>query len=82
MVNCLDCHDAGQAENDVAVCSECGAAACRGHLAVRARAVNRVGVMGRLEPVDRPARTVRCRTCDPADGAVVTGPARRARSAR
>jgi hypothetical protein len=78
-VNCLDCHDDDDdrlAAPAVAACSDCGAGACRHHAAVRSRTVNRVGVMGRLDPVDPPARSVRCRVCDATHVALHNGPAR------
>jgi hypothetical protein len=82
-VNCLDCHDDDRlAAPAVAACADCGAGACRDHAAVRPRPVHRVGAMGRLDRVDPPARTVRCRTCDAAHVAVHNSTARRDRRPR
>ncbi len=82
-MNCLDCHDEDRlAAPAVAVCFSCGAGACRDHAVVRDRVVHRVGVMGRLDPVDPPARAIRCRACDAAYVAQHDPPARRERTPR
>ena len=81
-MNCLDCYDDDQlVAPAVAACFDCGAGTCRTHAVIRPRTVNHVGVMGRLDPIDPPARTVRCRTCDAAHVTLHNGPAR-SRSAR
>jgi hypothetical protein len=75
-VNCLDCHDTlVLVVPAVAVCTDCGAGVCREHAAVRPRRAIRIGTMGREEPVDPPARTVRCLACDAAHQATQNTPA-------
>ena len=66
-MNCPDCQDTGaEAVPAVAFCTECGASACRDHVAVRPRRAVRMGVLGREDPVDPPARLIRYLTCDAA----------------
>ena len=66
-VNCYDCATQDRlAQPAVAVCHDCGAAVCDHHAITRAHHLTRPAVILREEPVDPPARTIRCSTCDAA----------------
>ncbi len=82
-MNCLDCATLDQLTHPaVAVCRDCGAAVCADHLVARAQHLTRTGVMLRVEPVDPPARVIRCTTCDAAWAALHRQPHPAARAGR
>jgi hypothetical protein len=69
-MNCYDCAAHGRTESAVAVCADCGAAACLQHAHVTARWLTRTMALNRNVAVEPPARTVRCSVCQAARDAV------------
>jgi hypothetical protein len=70
-MNCYDCvtqdHHSRPA---IGVCHDCGAAVCEVHAVTRAHHLTRVAMILREEPVEPPARVLRCTTCDAAYAAL------------
>lgn len=66
-MNCYDCaiedHIPRRA---IGLCHDCGAGICEHHTIVRAHHHTRITTIMREEPVEPPARTLRCTTCDSA----------------
>ena len=66
-MNCYDCTTQDHLTRAaVGVCADCGAAVCEQHAVVREHHLTRIVTMMREVPVDPPARTLRCTTCDAA----------------
>lgn len=80
-MDCLDCNLAERAVRAVAVCRDCGAGACLDHAVVRQRWLPRTGAMVGSDPVEPPARLLRCLVCDAAVTEAGRGPGRARRRA-
>ena len=66
-MNCYDCTTQDRIGRPaVAVCRDCGAAVCDHHCVAREHHLTRTAVILRVEPVEPPARVIRCTTCDAA----------------
>ena len=66
-MNCYDCATQDRIGRPaVAVCHDCGAAVCDHHCVAREHHLTRTAVILRVEPVEPPARVIRCTTCDAA----------------
>ncbi|TQJ37091.1 DUF2180 family protein [Streptomyces coriariae] len=60
-MHCLDCRIQGTKHTAVAVCHDCGAAACAEHVRVTVNEVHGRSMLS--APYQPSARTVRCATC-------------------
>ena len=76
-MNCFDCTTVGNTQAAVAICHDCGAGICADHAVTQAKRLTRMGGLGMAIPVEPPARTFRCRTCDDARNAPRNTGARR-----
>ncbi len=65
-MNCFDCATIDSTQPAVAICHDCGAGVCADHAVSEAKRLTRTGGLGMAIPVEPPARTIRCRTCDDA----------------
>ena len=73
-MNCFDCAALGDQVPAVAICADCGAAACQRHAHVTPRWLTRIAVINRVVAIEPPARTIRCGVCQAArDAAETTG---------
>lgn len=76
-MNCFDCAATDTTQPAVAICHDCGAGICADHAVTQVRRLTRTGGLGMAIPVEPPARTIRCRTCDNAIAALRNTGARR-----
>jgi hypothetical protein len=76
-MNCYDCATQDHLNRlAVAVCHDCGAAACAEHSVARRHHLTRPAMIMRAEPVEPAARVLRCTTCDAAYAAAHGEPSR------
>jgi hypothetical protein len=68
-MNCYDCAVTGDHRDAVAVCADCGAAVCIEHTVPTRHWLTRTRTIMLVEPVDPPARVIRCGTCHAAHAA-------------
>ena len=76
-MNCFDCATFDTTRFAVAIFHDCGAGVCADHALAEEKRLTRTGGLGMAIPVEPPARTIRCRTCDNALNAVRNTGARR-----